>query len=149
MCLAGFSHKISAFAHQALRRTNMSNVIRTSNSRAVELWRYQYGDDKRHTLCYCPSGMKKFDWNADKNQQLIADRGVSFEEVIFFIQEGRLLDDLKHPNEKKYPRQRIFVVDIDDYAYLIPYVEDKEVIFLKTIIPSRVATKQYIGDLNG
>ena len=93
--------------------------------------------------------MKKFDWNGDKNQQLIADRGVSFEEVIFFIQEGHLLDDLKHPNEKKYPRQRIFVVDIDDYAYLIPYVEDREVIFLKTIIPSRMATKQYIGDSNG
>ena len=93
--------------------------------------------------------MKIFDWNADKNQQLIADRGVSFEEVIFFIQESHLLDDLKHPNEKKYPRQRIFIVDIDDYAYLIPYVEDREVIFLKTIIPSRVATKQYIGDLNG
>jgi uncharacterized DUF497 family protein len=93
--------------------------------------------------------MKIFDWNADKNQQLIADRGVSFEEVIFFIQEGHLLDDLKHPNEKKYPRQRIFIVDIDNYAYLIPYVEDREVIFLKTIIPSRVATKQYIGDPNG
>ena len=93
--------------------------------------------------------MKIFDWNADKNQQLIADRGVSFEEVIFFIQESHLLDDLKHPNEKKYPRQRIFIVDIDDYAYLIPYVEDREVIFLKTIIPSRVATKQYIGDSNG
>jgi uncharacterized DUF497 family protein len=93
--------------------------------------------------------MKIFDWNADKNQRLIADRGVSFEEVIFFIQEGHLLDDLKHPNEKKYPRQRIFIVDIDNYAYLIPYVEDREVIFLKTIIPSRVATKQYIGDPNG
>ena len=93
--------------------------------------------------------MKIFDWNADKNQQLIADRGVSFEEVIFFIQEGHLLDDLKHPNEKKYPRQRIFIVDIDNYAYLIPYVEDREVIFLKTIIPSRVATRQYIGDPNG
>jgi uncharacterized DUF497 family protein len=93
--------------------------------------------------------MKIFDWNADKNQQLIADRGVSFEEVIFFIQEGHLLDDLKHPNEKKYPRQRIFIVDIDNYAYLIPYVEDREVIFLKTIIPSRVATEQYIGDPNG
>jgi uncharacterized DUF497 family protein len=93
--------------------------------------------------------MKIFDWNADKNQQLIADRGVSFEEVIFFIQEGHLLDDLKHPNEKNYPRQRIFIVDIDNYAYLIPYVEDREVIFLKTIIPSRVATKQYIGDPNG
>lgn len=93
--------------------------------------------------------MKKFDWNADKNQQLIADRGISFEEVIFFIQEGHLLDDLKHPNEKKYPRQRIFIVDIDDYAYLIPYVEDREVIFLKTIIPSRMATKRYIGDSNG
>jgi len=90
--------------------------------------------------------MKKFDWNPDKNQELITERGVSFEEVIFFIREGKLLDDLKHPNEKKYPRQRIFIVDIDNYAYLVPYVEEIEEIFLKTIIPSRKATKQYLGD---
>ena len=92
------------------------------------------------------SSMKMFDWNAEKNQELIVERGISFEEVVFFVQEGNLLDDLKHPNEKKYPRQRIFIVNIDNYAYLVPYVEETDEIFLKTIIPSRKATKQYLGD---
>ncbi len=96
----------------------------------------------------CCQSMKRFDWNPEKNQELIAEQGISFEEVIFFIQEGNLLDDLKHPNEKKYPRQRIFIVNIDNYVYLVPYVEDTEEIFLKTIIPSRKATKQYLGDVN-
>ncbi len=90
--------------------------------------------------------MKRFDWNPEKNQEFITERGVSFEEVIFFIREGNLLDDLKHPKEKKYPRQRIFIVDIDNYVYLVPYVEETEEIFLKTIIPSRKATKLYLGD---
>lgn len=92
--------------------------------------------------------MKLFDWNPEKNQDLIAERGVSFEEVVFFIQQGNLLDDLKHPNEKKNPKQRVFVVDIDNYAYLVPYIEEADHFFLKTIIPSRKATKQYLGDTN-
>lgn len=59
-----------------------------------------------------------------------------------------LLDDMKHPNTVKYPDQRLFVVDIDGYAYLVPYVESRETYFLKTVIPSRKATRQYIGDRN-
>jgi uncharacterized DUF497 family protein len=90
--------------------------------------------------------MKSFDWNADKNQQLIEERNISFEEVIFLIQSGGLLDDLKHPKENEYPNQRIFIVNIDDYACLVPYIEDDNVIFLKTIIPSRKATKKYLGE---
>lgn len=89
--------------------------------------------------------MKVFDWNADKNRQLIRERGVSFEDIIFHIQWGDLLDDLKHPNEDRYPGQRMFVVLIDVYAYLVPYVESEEAIFLKTIIPSRKATRDYVG----
>ena len=90
--------------------------------------------------------MKGFNWSPDKNLQLIMERGRSFEEVIFFIQSGFLLDDLMHPNAAVYPNQRIFVVEIEDYAYLVPYVESEEEIFLKTIIPSRKFTKQYLGD---
>jgi uncharacterized DUF497 family protein len=90
--------------------------------------------------------MKFFDWNSEKNQHLIDERNISFEEVIFMIQSGGLLDDVKHPNETEYPNQKIFIINIDDYAYLVPYVEDDNVIFLKTIIPSRKATKQYLGD---
>ena len=93
--------------------------------------------------------MKTFTWNPEKNQQLVKERGISFEEVLYFIQQGNLLDDLKHPNENKYPRQRMLVVNIDDYAYLVPYIEDRDQLFLKTIIPSRKATKRYIGGPDG
>lgn len=89
--------------------------------------------------------MKPFDWNPEKNQQLIGERGVSFEDVIFFLQGDGFLDDLEHPNTEKYPDQRIFVVNIDGYVHLVPYMESKDVIFLKTVIPSRKATKQYLG----
>ncbi len=87
--------------------------------------------------------MKRFNWNPDKNQQLIRDRGVSFEDVIYYLLQGDILDDMKHPNPEKYPNQRVFVLSIDDYIHLVPYVEDSEEIFLKTIIPSRKATREY------
>ena len=90
--------------------------------------------------------MKPVNWNSTKNQQIIAERGISFEDVVFYLQQGSLLDGIKHPNEKKYPNQRIFVLDIDGYVYLVPYVEDRKEIFLKTVIPSRKATKQYLGE---
>ena len=87
--------------------------------------------------------MKRFNWNPDKNQQLIRDRGVSFEDVIYYLLQGDILDDMKHPNSEKYPNQRVFVLSIDDYIHLVPYVEDSEEIFLKTIIPSRKANREY------
>lgn len=90
--------------------------------------------------------MKSINWNPDKNQSLINERGVSFEDVVFYLQQGGLLDDVKHPNGDKYPNQRVFVLNIDGYVYLVPYVEDRKEIFLKTIIPSRKATKQYLGE---
>ncbi|MBE7527052.1 BrnT family toxin [Betaproteobacteria bacterium PRO4] len=90
--------------------------------------------------------MKIFNWSSDKNQQLIVDRGKSFEEAVFSILNGGLLDDIVHPNTMDYPNQRIFVVQIHDYAYLVPYVENQDEIFLKTIIPSRKFTRIYLGD---
>lgn len=90
--------------------------------------------------------MKSFDWNPDKNQQLIEERGVSFEDVIFFLQGDGLLDDIEHLNQHKYPDQRVFIVAINGYAYLVPYIETEDRIFLKTVIPSRKATKLYLGD---
>ncbi len=90
--------------------------------------------------------MKRFNWNPEKNQQLINGRGVSFEDVIFYILQGNVLDDVGHPNADKYPDQRIFVLNIDEYVHLVPYVESPEEIFLKTIIPSRKATKEYLGE---
>ena len=90
--------------------------------------------------------MKPINWNSTKNQQLISERGISFEDVVFYLQQGALLDDIEHPNNDKYPNQRVFVININDYAYLVPYVEDRKEIFLKTVIPSRKATKQYLGE---
>jgi uncharacterized DUF497 family protein len=89
--------------------------------------------------------MKSINWNAEKNHHLIKERGISFEDVIFCLQSGGLLDDVSHPNKEQYSHQRMFIVAIDEYAYLIPYVENDEEIFLKTVIPSRKATKHYLG----
>ena len=88
--------------------------------------------------------MKYFSWNIEKNEQLKKERGISFEEVVFHIERGQLLDIVEHPNQEKYAGQRIFIVYINDYVYLVPFVEDEQEIFLKTIIPSRKATKKYL-----
>lgn len=89
--------------------------------------------------------MKIYNWNSDKNQELILERDISFEEAIFYIENGGLLDDIVHPNKSDYPNQRVFILRIVDYVYLVPYVETEEEVFLKTIIPSRKFTKKYLG----
>jgi len=90
--------------------------------------------------------VKTFDWSPEKNQQLITERSVSFEDAIFYLMNDGLLDDIEHPDPARYPNQRILIIDFAGYAYLVPYVETDEVIFLKTIIPSRKATRKYLGD---
>ena len=111
--------------------------------------------------------MKYFDWDDAKNAKLRAERGIGFEDVVFHIERDDLLDILEHPNPDRYAGQRIFVVRREDYVYLVPFppspasstrglrrglaealraeadVEDEHTVFLKTIIPSRKATKQY------
>jgi len=74
------------------------------------------------------------------------ERGISFEDIVVSIRLGNEVDILDHPNQKRYPGQKISVVVVDDYAYLVPYIESEEEIFLKTIIPRRKASKQYLGD---
>ncbi|MBI2326957.1 toxin [Candidatus Curtissbacteria bacterium] len=88
--------------------------------------------------------MKYFDWDERKNLKLKIERGIGFDDVQVAIEEGKLLDTTGHPNKKKYPNQKMFVVEIGNYAYLVPFVEDEEKIFLKTIFPSRKATKKYL-----
>lgn len=88
--------------------------------------------------------MKVFNWNSEKNRQLIEERGRSFEGTVFHIENGGLLDDICRPNALEYPHQKIFIVAIDDYAYLVPYVETEAEIFLKTVIPSRKFTRLYL-----
>lgn len=99
---------------------------------------------KRHTLCY-KKHMKPISWNPEKNAFLKAERGVSFEDVVFHIMVGDVLDTIEHPNQERYPGQQIHLVAIEDYVYLVPFVESEEEVFLKTIIPSRKATKVHRG----
>ncbi len=89
--------------------------------------------------------MKRYDWNGKKNEWLRKVRHIAFEDVLYHLSHGGLLDTIDHPNQERYPDQRIFVVNIDEYICLVPFVESDEVIFLKTIIPSRKMTKQYLG----
>jgi uncharacterized DUF497 family protein len=90
--------------------------------------------------------MKSINWNTEKSVALKSSRGISFEDVVFFIERGDILDDYIHPNQKDYTGQRIMVISIANYAYLVPYVENDEELFLKTIIPSRKATQKYLGE---
>lgn len=97
-----------------------------------------------HTLSYI-LGVKIINWSKAKNGWLKQTRGIGFEDILFYIENGCLVDDLSHPNQSKYPGQRIMAIDIDGYIYLVPYVENQKELFLKTIIPSRKATKEYLG----
>ena len=93
--------------------------------------------------------MKHYAWSAEKNERLKKDRGISFEDVVFHIASGDVVGIFEHPNRERYPGQRILVVVVEDYAYLVPFIESEEEVFLKTIIPSRKATQQYLGDSDG
>ena len=93
--------------------------------------------------------MKHDAWNAEKNEFLKKERGISFEDVVFHIGAGDITDIFEHPDQERYPGQRVLVVVVEDYAYLVPLVESDEEIFLKTIISSRKATKQYVGESDG
>ena len=86
----------------------------------------------------------RYDWNQEKNEQLVAQRGISFERVVSAIERGGLVDVLHHPNQQRYPGQMIYVVDVEQYLYLVPFVTDTDgTRFLKTIIPSRKATRDH------
>jgi hypothetical protein len=89
--------------------------------------------------------MKYYSWDDDKNNLLKHTRNISFEEIVLSISQNKLLDILEHPNKRKYPHQKLLVVEVRDYAYIVPLVEDDEKYFLKTIYPSRNATKKYLG----
>ena len=90
--------------------------------------------------------VKYFDWDDAENAKLSKERGIGFEDIVFHIERGDLLDILEHPNPDRYAGQRIFVVRREGYLYLVPFVEDENTVFLKTIIPSRKATKEYLGE---
>jgi hypothetical protein len=87
-----------------------------------------------------------FDWSPEKEKLLSDERGLSFQHIIYHIERGDLLDIREHPNESKYPNQKILIVRMDNYIYIVPYVKDGETLFLKTIIPSRKETKRYSNE---
>lgn len=86
--------------------------------------------------------MKRFDWNIEKNKKLIKERNISFEEIVIFIEQGKLLDIVDNPNPK-YRHQTMFVLDVEEYVYIVPFIETDEAYNLVTIFPSRKATKEY------
>ncbi|MCK5521258.1 MAG: toxin [Candidatus Marinimicrobia bacterium] len=90
--------------------------------------------------------MKPFNWNKEKNIWLKENRSVSFEDILIYLDNNCLVDDFFHPNQEKYPKQRIMAVNIKNYIYIVPYIENDVERYLKTIIPSRKATKKYLGD---
>jgi uncharacterized DUF497 family protein len=89
--------------------------------------------------------MNYYKWDFQKNEKLKVERGISFEQIVMHIERGDVLDLVVHPNQERYPGQQIIVVEIIEYAYLVPFVESSESKFLKTIIPSRKATRDYLG----
>ena len=89
--------------------------------------------------------MKFFSWSNEENEKLKQQRGISFEEVVFHIERGDVLDVVEHPDQAKYPGQRFFVIDVEEYVYLVPFIGTAHEYFLKTIIPSRKATRKYLA----
>ncbi len=90
-----------------------------------------------------------FKWNAEKNELLARERGITFEEIVQRIESGAQIVETDHPNQQKYPNQKILIIEVDGYVYLVPCVIEQETCFLKTIIPSRKATRKYLGGKNG
>jgi hypothetical protein len=92
--------------------------------------------------------MTPFRWNPDKNEWLKANRNICFEDVAFFIEKGNILDIIDNPNQKKYAGQKIYIININNYVFLVPFDKDNDGIFLRTIIPSRKMTRDYVGGQN-
>jgi len=92
--------------------------------------------------------VKYFEWDNEKNERLKEERGISFEEIVFHIKRGDILEILEHPNQERYRGQRIFVINVEGYVYLVPFLEMENEVILKTIIPSRKATKKYLRGEN-
>jgi uncharacterized DUF497 family protein len=91
----------------------------------------------------------RYEWDSNKNEWLKKMRGISFEQIIFHLSEGSIWKIADHPNQRKYPGQKLYYIAVEGYIYIVPYITDKEFVFLKTIIPSRKATKIYREEQEG
>ena len=85
----------------------------------------------------------RYEWNPEKNEEIKKERGISFEQIVFHLSQGDIWKTAEHPDQGKYPEQKIYFVIVEDYIYMVPFVTEDEYVFLKTIIPSRKATKDY------
>ena len=130
-----------------MRTASLVAVVFTGTP-LLDPWLFRFVDeqsvDKRHTLLQ-DNLVSVFDWNDDKNRQLEEERGVCFEDVLVCIANGGVLDVVRHTNRERYPNQLVMVINIADYVWLVPYVKSKGVRFMKTIIPSRKATRDYLS----
>lgn len=85
-----------------------------------------------------------FNWDNEKNERLKRERGVCFEQIVFLIQNGCIIDILEHPGKERYKKQKLYIINIDNYAYVVPFVDEGNKRFLKTIFPSRKYTQLYL-----
>ena len=88
-----------------------------------------------------------FDWNEEKNTQLKEERGISFEEIIIAINDNKIIEILQNPKNEKYPHQKMYLINYNNYIYVVPFVknDEKDEIFPKTIFPSRFYTNKYLN----
>jgi len=100
--------------------------------------------DKRHTIKYTYDVV--FNWNNAKNEQLKRERGISFEQIVFLIDNDGILDILEHPQKEKYANQMLYIINVDNYAYVVPFIDKNDERFLITIFPSRKYTQFYLKD---
>jgi hypothetical protein len=91
--------------------------------------------------------MITYNWDKEKSLLLKETRGIGFEQIVSYIEQGNLVDIIEHPNGEKYNHQKILIINIDNYIYTIPFVQNQNERFLKTIIPSRKFTKKYLGGM--
>jgi len=91
----------------------------------------------------------RYEWDSQKNEWLKRERNISFEKIVFHLSQGDVWKLADHPDQENYPRQRVYFVIVEDYIYLVPHVVEKDCVFLKTIIPSRKATRAYKGEQEG
>ena len=85
----------------------------------------------------------RYEWDPKKNEWLKKERHISFEKIVFHLSQGDVWRTADHPDQENYPGQRIYFIVVEDYIYLVPHIVGNDNIFLKTIIPSRKATKAY------
>jgi len=91
----------------------------------------------------------RYEWDSQKNEWLKRERNISFEKIVFHLSQGDVWKLADHPDQENYPRQRVYFVIVEDYIYLVPHVVERDCVFLKTIIPSRKATRAYKGEQEG